>query len=330
MSVTPRVVVVHRHTELDDLLARHGTRGQAAFFLTSRGRSLDEVDHRHHAVQAALAAVASAIPIDWRRAAVERSDLDRFLFAPEDIVAVVGQDGLVANVAKYLDRQPVIGVDPEPGRNAGVLVKHSPAQFSTLVREVAEGIAAYEAHAMVEASLDDGQALTALNEIFIGHPSHQSARYRLCVGDAGERQSSSGLIVSTGTGATGWCQSIWRQTRSALVLPEPSEPRLVWFVREPWPSPATGTSLGEGEVEHGQSLRIVAETDGLVVFGDGIESDRMTLGWGQEAKIGLAERTLRLAFSSPARCSDSSGRGFRGRTSPSGPRGARSSRRSRP
>jgi hypothetical protein len=295
MSSTPRVVVVHRRTELDDLLARHGTRGQAAFFLTSRGRSLDEVDQRHAAVQAALAAVASGIPVEWRRATVERSDLDRFLFGPDDIVTVVGQDGLVANAAKYLDGQPVIGVDPEPGRNAGVLVRHASAQFAKLLRDVAAGAATYESRAMVEASLDDGQSLVALNEIFVGHPTHQSARYRLLVGDTEERQSSSGLIVSTGTGATGWCRSVWQQTQSTLVLPEPSEPRLVWFVREPWPSPATGTSLGEGELGREAALRAVAETDGLVVFGDGIESDRLTLSWGQAVDVRLAARVLRLA-----------------------------------
>ena len=295
MTVAPRVVVVHRRTERDDLLARHGTLGQAAFFLTSRGRNLDEVDSRHDAVQTALALVGAGIPVEWRRAAVERADLDRFLFGPEDIVAVVGQDGLVANAAKYLDRQAVIGVDPEPGRNAGVLVQHAPARFAALLREVAEGTATYEARTMVEASLDDGQTLVALNEVFVGHPTHQSARYRLWSEDVEERQSSSGLIISTGTGATGWCQSVWRQTHSALALPEPSEPRLVWFVREPWPSPATGTGLAEGDLAPGQSLRVVAETDGLVVFGDGIESDRLTLGWGQEVTIRLASRTLRLA-----------------------------------
>ena len=302
MSTAPRVVVVHRRTELDDLLARHGTRGQAAFFLSTRGRSLDEVERRHAAVEAALATVAAAIPLEWRRAAVERADLDRFLFGPEDIVVVVGQDGLVANVAKYLAGQPVIGVDPEPGRNAGVLVRSAPGDIAALLPDVATGTATFETLAMVEASLDDGQTLVALNEIFVGHPTHQSARYRLLTRDAEERQSSSGLIISTGTGATGWCQSIWRQTQSELTLPEPSEPRLAWFVREPWPSPVTGTSLGEGELDAGRSLRVVAETDGLVVFGDGIESDRLTLGWGQEVTIALAARTLRLVRSqlSPA------------------------------
>ena len=46
-------------------------------------------------------------------------------FGPEDVIIAVGQDGLVANVAKYLDGQPVVGVNPDPQRNPGVLVRHA-------------------------------------------------------------------------------------------------------------------------------------------------------------------------------------------------------------
>jgi hypothetical protein len=288
--LAPRVVIVQRRTELDELIAHHGTRGQAAFFLSTRGRDLGEVDERHNAQRRALKAVAAAIPPDWRRGSVERSDLDRFLFAEDDIVVIVGQDGLVANVAKYLDGQPVIGVNTDPGRNPGVLVNHEPGEAAELLRSH-ESI---EERTMVRARTDDGQFLLALNEIFVGHPSHQTARYTLRA-PTGEpqRQASSGLIVATGTGSTGWCRSAWLQRQSVLALPAPTETMLLWFVREAWPSPATGTSLTEGFLDESE-LCVDVESDGLVAFGDGMESDAMQVAWGQTVRLDVAPQHLRL------------------------------------
>ena len=296
MSLPPRAVIVHRRTELDELLARHGTRQQAAFFLRTRGQGLDEIEARAAAQRGALAAVAAAIPVDWRRGQVERADLDRFLFEPEDVVIAVGQDGLVANVAKYLDGQPVVGIDPEPGRNPGVLVRHPAEAARDLLNDAVRGRARLQRRAMVEARLDDGQALVALNEVYVGHRGHQSARYRLSLPDGrSERQSSSGLLAGTGTGATGWLRSAWQERHSQLALPSPEAREVCWFVREAWPSPATGTELTEGLLDDRAGLSVVAETDQLVAFGDGIEQDALTLSWGQRLTVAVAGRALNLA-----------------------------------
>jgi hypothetical protein len=297
MTLAPRVVLVHRRSEYDDLLARRGTRAQAAFFLSTRGRDLDEVAARHAGQQQALTEVSAAIPVDWRRGLVERADLDRFLFAPDDIVVVVGPDGLVANVAKYLDGQPVIGLNPEPGRNPGVLVPHELPAAPALLRLAATARLEQhiEARTMVEATADNGQRLLALNEIYLGHASHQTARYTISApGGATERQASSGILVGTGTGATGWCRSAWQERHSRLPLPAATDPTLTWFVREAWPSPATRTGLTEGLLAGADELQVAVESDRLVAFGDGIEDDTLALDWGQTVTLRVASRSLRL------------------------------------
>jgi hypothetical protein len=147
---------------------------------------------------------------------------------------------------------------------------------------------------MVRVSTDDGQSLVALNEIYVGQATHQSARYTIRLPDGrSERQSSSGILVGTGTGATGWCGSVWLERRSSLTLPGPTDRSLCWFVREAWPSPATGTNLTEGSLTDDQDLVLTAESD-LVVFGDGIESDFVPVSWGQNTTLRVAEQRLHL------------------------------------
>ncbi len=131
--------------------------------------------------------------------------------------------------------------------------------------------------------------------MYAGHATHQSARYRLISANGlHERQSSSGVVIGTGTGATGWSASIAAERGWSEPPPSPEESSLSWFVREAWPSPATGVSLTSGVLRAGERLRLVCESERLVVFADGVESDHLTVTWGQQITIGLADHHLRL------------------------------------
>jgi NAD kinase len=290
----PRAVFVARETDYELLLARHATREQVRFFLKTRGQDIDEVERRHNRFNDVLKSVRDAVPADWRSALIKRADLDRFLFAPEDVVVAVGQDGLVANVAKYLDGQPVLGVNPDPKLYDGVLVPLAPERVGRLFAPAAEGTAKLQHRAMVEAELDDGQKLLALNEVFIGHRSHQSARYDLDVAGKRETQSSSGIIVSSGTGATGWARSIMEATHTRIAL-APEESAIAYFVREPFPSVSTGASLRSGKLVAAQRMIVISRmNDGGTIFADGIEQDHLNFDWGRTMQVRVSARHLNL------------------------------------
>ncbi len=290
----PRVVMVRRRTEYESLLREHGTPQMAAFRLEQRGLSLAAVAARHRLDLDAAERVLGGVPTTWRKAWTLRADLDRFRFDPEDLVVGVGLDGLVPNVAKYLDGQRVIGVNPTDWPQQ--MMHFRPAEIASLYRDLAS--LPVERRAMVEVATDDGRELIALNELFCGHRSHQSAKYDLAHGGRSEHQSSSGLIVTTGTGATGWASSIANATgvdRSAL--PRPTDPSALFMVREAWASAFTGTDLLYGNLTSADDgcLRVVSKMqEGGVIFGDGIESDRLAFGWGQTATFRVARRTLNL------------------------------------
>ncbi|MDP2308536.1 MAG: hypothetical protein Q8P18_21125 [Pseudomonadota bacterium] len=302
----PRLVVVTRKSALTQLRARHGTTGQAKFYLASRKQKLDTYEDGDARLEAGLATVLSALPSERRRARVDRDELDRFVFEPEDIVFVVGQDGLVANVAKYLDKQPVIGINPDPSRFDGVLCRIPPGSAAAalawfeadklgLVSAGPRAAFAEERRTMALVEREDGQRLRALNEVFIGHRTHQSARYLLTTNGKSEHQSSSGIICATGTGATGWARSIAVQRGLVERLPTPTAASLTWFVREPFPSVSTGTTLDVGAVTRDDVLTVVSEMgeDG-VIFADGIEGDRLEFSSGQIAKVRVDSGVLRL------------------------------------
>jgi hypothetical protein len=294
----PRVVLVTRKTPLQLLLERHGTLGQARFYLSSRGQDIAGYEDAHARLTNGLAEVERALPADQRRVRVDRDQLDRFLFAPDDVVAMVGQDGLVANTAKYLRGQLALGINPDPQRYDGVLCTHAPAEVPRLLGWLERGEGPpyrVTARAMAVAEREDGQRLLALNEVFVGHRTHQSARYRIRHGRRTERHSSSGVLCATGTGATGWVRSVARQRAKPPRLPSPEESRIVFFVREPFPSVSTQVDLEAGSLRPGDALEVFSEMgDDGVVFADGIESDRLEFLDGQRVRITVAEETLRL------------------------------------
>jgi NAD kinase len=296
-----KVVLVVRRTRLEELVARHHTAAQARFYVEHLGGDFADYQAEHDAYLAARAAALEALEAHGRFQVLERAYLPNFLFAPDDVVVALGQDGLVANTMKYLAGNPLVGVNPEPRRHDGILLPFRAEELRRVLPEVLADRRPHKAVAMAKATLGDGQALYAVNDLFIGPRSHTSARYEIRHGERAETQSSSGIIVSTGLGSTAWLKSIVTGSQAIAGAPRAYAPapwdatHLQFAVREPFPSRTSQATLAFGRIEKGEALRLRSlMPERGVIFSDGIEADFLDFNAGAEARVALAERTGRL------------------------------------
>lgn len=302
MAAERKAVLVTRRTRLEELIARFHTVGQAKFYVEHLGASFADYESEHAAYLGARQIVEAALTRRLRVQKLERSYLPNYLFAPDDVVVALGQDGVVANTLKYLDQQPLVGVNPDPARFDGLLLPFRPHDLDRVIDAVLADRRPTKSVTLAIARLSDGQTLRAVNDLFVGPRSHTSARYEIELGDQREVQSSSGLIVSTGLGSTAWLRSIVTGSRAiAGVASEPyrslawDSPKLRFAVREPFPSVSTGTSLVYGDVDATHPLVLHSRmAENGVIFSDGLENDYLQFNAGITATITVDDRAGRL------------------------------------
>lgn len=300
-----KLVLVTRQTRLQQLVARWGTRGQAKFYLEHAGGDFADYEREDDAYARSLEVLHRGFEPGLKVHQIDRAIVPTFLFAPTDLVVALGQDGLVANVAKYAGAQPVLAVNPDPARFDGILLPFQPHQVRAAVARVLGGKARLRSITLAEARLADGQRLLAFNDLYVGARSHVSARYTLRAGGRAEIQSSSGVLVSTGAGSTGWLSSVFNMaagvsafTGGAAGAPVHlawEDPRLVFVVREPFASRHSRASLVAGVVEPGGALALESLMPaGGVIFSDGVEADALAFDAGAVATIGAAAQRTQL------------------------------------
>ncbi|OAI25592.1 MULTISPECIES: hypothetical protein [Methylomonas] len=292
-----RFILVMRKTRLQELIERFNTWPQARFYLEHNQVDAQDYLDEHDLYQRRLQEAERTLKALGRFQLLERRLLPNYQFGPTDIVVTIGQDGLVANTLKYLEGQPVIAINPDPDRWDGKLLPFEIGELQSVVTRTLAGKSACKTITFAEARTNDGQRILAVNDLFVGPKSHTSARYLLSWNGREETQSSSGIIISTGFGSTGWFQSI---LAGALgVSGSESHPlkkgfawheqRLQFTVREPFPSRTTGTSLVFGAITLATPLKLESQMpENGVIFSDGIETDYLAFNSGTVVTISLA------------------------------------------
>ena len=303
-----KLVIVTRRTRLQDLIARFNTRGQAKFYLEHAGVDFSDYEREHDTYEAALERLRRDLEFGVPRQFLDRDLVPTYTFGPGDLVVTLGQDGIVANTAKYAGAQPIVGVNPDPERFDGVLLPFTVNGTRAAVAACFETKARVRAVTLAEAKLQDGQRLLAFNDLFVGARTHVSARYRIRVGETDEKQSSSGVLVSTGAGSSGWMSSVFNMAAGVTTFAGGQrgkgkrlrweDRRLLFAVREPFLSRHSTARLVAGLLDEQRELVIESQMpSGGVIFSDGVEADFLSFNSGAVAHIGPAAQRAMLVAS---------------------------------
>jgi len=326
------VVIVVNKTRLERLEAQFNTKGQAQFYIeqqalnelakaskfkkeapspkamkAAKDDSFKDYQTEHDSFFIGLEKVKSTISRYTKVKVIEKSYLTNYLFSENEIVIVIGQDGLVANTAKYVNSLPIIAINPDVNRYDGALLPFRPDNFETALIRVLENNFNYKEVTMAEAKLNDGQRLLAFNDLFIGPASHISARYRIEFLGQKENQSSSGIIVSTGAGSTGWMSSLINMANkiNESLLKNPvsnkgfqlnwGDSKLLFIVREPFLSKHSQINLTAGVIDASNSLVLESMMpENGIIFSDGVDRDFIKFNSGSIATIGVAPEKAKI------------------------------------
>jgi hypothetical protein len=297
-------ILIKNKTRLELLIERFNTKAQAKFYIESLGGGFFEYEREHQIFYEALDEVQKKLSKIIKNKIIDKVHLPSFLFSKKHLIVVLGRDGLVANTAKYSKTCPIIAVNPDPERYDGLLLPFNKNNFIVGVTAVLENKHHSKLMRFAKATLNDGQELLAFNDLFIGVNSHISARYQIQFGHWIEEQSSSGIIISTAAGATGWLSAVFNMAYGVVGLfekklqpqqPTLAEDQLLFVVREPFKSLSTETNLVASVIKNGETLiiRSLMPTHGII-FSDGVETDFLKFNSGAIARIKIADETATM------------------------------------
>ncbi|MBI2451883.1 NAD(+)/NADH kinase [Candidatus Pacearchaeota archaeon] len=206
-----------------------------------------------------------------------------------DIVISVGGDGTALSAAHYLFDGPILIVNSSPKKSVGALSTINIDEIDEKLNQIKKGNYKIEKLERIKIYLNNKiLEPMALNEVFIANEkAYLISKYKLKIKTKikikEEKQFSSGLIFSTGTGSTAWFKSAGRKPFS------PQSRFIKMFVREPYFGKLHGFSILNHAMKENESVEVIPLTNSVLA----IDSNReFNLKVGDKVRIKISRHPL--------------------------------------
>lgn len=156
-------IIVKNKTRLETLVERFNTKSQAKFYIERLGGNFADYEMEDEIFHQSLSSLQKQLSKVIKHKIIERAYLPSYIFSEKNMIVVIGQDGLVANTAKYSHGRPIIAVNPDIQRCDGILLPFDTNNFINGVENVLSDKYQSRKVKFAEARLNDGQRLLAFN-----------------------------------------------------------------------------------------------------------------------------------------------------------------------
>ncbi|MBI3334273.1 NAD(+)/NADH kinase [Candidatus Pacearchaeota archaeon] len=273
------------------------------------GRDVERTLESHHRQKAyfeKLAASFSGAKI------IPRNDLNHEQVEGIDLIMVFGGDNHTTYAAHFTERMPhvpILPINSDPLLSYGALTSAKGDDIEDLVDALTHGRYLIETWPRLEAVLNNKPLRPqAVSEIYVGKIKRRAtSRYNISLREVTEEQKSSGIIIATGAGTTGWYDAeSWMFHPRNRHAPKTGQQAYVFATAlfpANHPYKLREASLNQGDVLTIQSLKDTCE---VALDPQEEDIDTFPISRGDLLSVRLSETPLRVVTLMPKCISEDS------------------------
>lgn len=209
-------------------------------------------------------------------------------------VVALGGDNHFQYVSHFLSDVPIIGVNSDCTRSDGGLLYFTSKTLEKHMEDIEKDKISIEEWPRLQAEVGLIKTFLATSEIFVGVDKAKiMSRYLLEYKDKREEQKSSGIIVATGAGSTGWYDAACRYLHQNGNKFSKTDRKAKFVLREPWKGRLSNYTILEGELTKGEELTIQSLKDDSVASIDCLADYEFDRGAKAVIKIGKSLKVIK-------------------------------------